>query len=169
MHQVCPGLRCSFPVPRPCRIRRGYPMPSTWFPSHMWGVGQVTAGDVVNRRDRDKIQRALDLAREISGLCFAVYLGDLPNERESAIAAHARLADPESSVLVAVDPNSRIIEIITGTTAAYLLDDRSCELGAFTMRSSFQADDLAGGIRDGLLLLAEHARAPKVLHLDDPA
>ncbi len=129
----------------------------------------MTVGEGVNRGDRDKIQRALDLAREISGLCFAVYLGDLPNGRESAMAAHARLTDPESAVLVAVDPNSRIIEVITGTTAAYLLDNRSCELGAFTMRSSFQAGDLAGGIRDGLLLLAEHARAPKVLHLNDPA
>lgn len=135
----------------------------------MWGVAQVTAGNGVSARDRDKIQRALDLAREICGLCFAVYVGDLPNERESAMAAHAKVADPESAVLVAVDPSRRIIEIITGTTAAYLLDNRSCELGAFAMRSSFQADDLAGGIRDGLLLLAEHARAPKVLHLNDPA
>jgi uncharacterized membrane protein YgcG len=96
-------------------------------------------------------------------------VGDLLNERESAIAAHARLTDPESAVLVAVDPSRRVIEVVTGTTAAKLLDDRSCELAAFTMRSSFQADDLAGGFRDGLVLLAEHARAPKVLHLNDPA
>ncbi|MDA3021708.1 MAG: DUF5130 family protein [Actinomycetota bacterium] len=128
----------------------------------------MTAGNGVTVRDRDKIQRALDLAREICGLCFAVYVGDLPNGRESAAAAHAKLADPQSSVLVGVDPSRRIIEIITGTTAAHLLDNRSCELGAFAMRSSFQADDQAGGIRDGLMLLAEHARAPKVLHLNDP-
>ena len=144
-------------------------MPSTWFLSHLLGVEQVTVGNGVTDRERDKIQRALDLAREISGLCFAVYVGYLPNERESAIAAHAKLADPESAVLVGVDPSRKIIEIVTGTTAAHLLDNRSCELGVFAMRSSFQADDLAGGIRDGLMLLAEHARAPKVLHLNDPA
>jgi hypothetical protein len=144
-------------------------MQLTWFRSHLLGVEQVTGGNEITAREREKVQRALDMAREICGLCFSAYVGDLPNERESAIAAHARLTDPESAVLVAVDPSRRVIEIVTGTTAAKLLDDRSCELAAFTMRSSFQVDDLAGGIRDGLVLLAEHARAPKVLHLNDPA
>jgi len=35
------------------------------------------------------------------------------------------------------------------------------------MKSCFGADDLVGGIREGVNLLAEHARAPKVLHLDE--
>jgi hypothetical protein len=37
------------------------------------------------------------------------------------------------------------------------------------MRSNFAADDLVGGIRAGAMLLAEHARAPRVLHLNEPA
>ena len=78
----------------------------------------MTGGNAITLREREKVQRALDLAREISGLCFSAYVGDLPNERESAIAAHARLTDPESAVLVAVDPSRRVIEIVTGTTAA---------------------------------------------------
>jgi len=38
-----------------------------------------------------------------------------------------------------------------------------------SMTSSFAAGDLAGGLREGIVMLAEHARHPRVLHLDDPA
>ena len=47
------------------------------------------------------------------------------------------------------------------------LDNRSCELAALAMKSCFVADDLVGGIREGVMLLAEHARTPRVLHLED--
>jgi len=38
-----------------------------------------------------------------------------------------------------------------------------------SMSSSFAAGDLAGGLREGIVMLAAHARHPRVLHLDDPA
>ena len=47
------------------------------------------------------------------------------------------------------------------------LDNRACELAVLAMKSCFGADDLVGGLREGVTLLAEHARAPRVLHLDD--
>jgi uncharacterized membrane protein YgcG len=37
-----------------------------------------------------------------------------------------------------------------------------------TMTSAFQAGDLSGGIANGVLALAEHARVPKSLHTDLP-
>ncbi len=37
------------------------------------------------------------------------------------------------------------------------------------MKSCFVADDLVGGVREGVTLLAQHARHPRVLHLDEPA
>jgi ABC-type cobalamin/Fe3+-siderophores transport system ATPase subunit len=37
------------------------------------------------------------------------------------------------------------------------------------MTSCFQVDDIVGGVREGVLLLAQHARHPRVLHLDEPA
>jgi len=77
------------------------------------------------------------------------------------------LPDPTSAVLVAVDPTARSIEIVTGRTVAVDLDDRACQLATLAMKSCFAADDLVGGLRDGVTLLAEHARAPKVLHLEN--
>ena len=63
----------------------------------------------------------------------------------------------------------RLIEIVTGSVVARNLDDRACELAILTMTSCFQADDIVGGVREGVLLLAQHARHPRVLHLDEPA
>jgi hypothetical protein len=120
-------------------------------------------------KQRVAITAAVELAREISGRCFAVYVGPLDQGRDSAIAKHALIPGAQTSVLIAVDPVARTIDIVTGTQAAIDIDDRSCELAVLAMRSNFEADDLVGGIRAGAMLLAEHARAPRVLHLNEPA
>jgi hypothetical protein len=116
---------------------------------------------------RSDLRRIVQRARSICGYGFAVFVGPLAQGRESAIAQHAALADPASAVLVAVDPSAHTIEIVTGVNAAVTLDNRACELAALAMKSCFGADDLVGGIREGVNLLAEHARAPRVLHVDD--
>lgn len=122
----------------------------------------------LSKAQRTALSRIVQRARSISGYCFGVYVGPLAEGRETAIAQHLVLPDPTSAVLVAVDPTARCIEIVTGTTVAVDLDDRACQLATLAMKSCFAADDLVGGLRDGVTLLAEHARAPKVLHLDKP-
>ena len=129
------------------------------------------AANPLSEVERVELSRVVQRARSISGYCFGVYVGPLAAGRESAIAQHSVLPDPTSAVLVAVDPAARTIEIVTGKTVAVDLDDRACQLATLAMKSSFAADDLVGGLRDGVTLLAEHARAPKVLHqenLDHP-
>jgi len=115
------------------------------------------------------LQRTVERAREISGLCFGLRFGPLPQGRESAVAAHALLPDAARAVLVAVDPAQRLMEIVTGSVVTVHLDDRSCELALLAMRSGFVAGDLVRGMKDGLDLLAQHARYPRVVNLDEPA
>jgi hypothetical protein len=115
------------------------------------------------------LQRTVERAREISGLCFGLRVGPLPQGRESAVAAHALLPDAARAVLVAVDPAQRLMEIVTGSVVTVHLDDRSCELALLAMRSGFVAGDLVRGMKDGLDLLAQHARYPRVVNLDEPA
>lgn len=134
-------------------------------PSYGLPVDEVSP---LSQAQRAALSRIVQRARSISGYCFGVYVGPLADGRETAIAQHSVLPDPTSAVLVAVDPTARTIEIVTGTTVAVDLDDRACQLATLAMRSCFAADDLVGGLRDGVSLLAEHARAPKVLHLDTP-
>jgi hypothetical protein len=123
----------------------------------------VAAGDV------RELQKIAQLGREISGLAFGVYLGDLPLGRESALAHHAEMRGAERAILVAVDPERRVVEIVVGVDAMPLLDQRACELAVLAMVSAFPAGQIVPGIRDGVTLLADHARTPHVEHLDNPA
>jgi hypothetical protein len=118
---------------------------------------------------RSDIKKSVALAREISGLAFGVYIGELPDGRQSVEARHAQLPSPESAVLLALDPQARTIDIITGTDAHVVLDNRSCEFALLAFQSCAGAGDIVGGIREALIVLAEHARQPKVYHLDEPA
>jgi len=129
-------------------------------------TGEATS---LTTSQRAEIQRIVQRAREICGYEFGVFVGELDNGRESAIAMHAAMSDPNSAVLLAIDPVSRTMDVVTGGRVKRNLEDRTCEFALLTLRSSIQVDDLTGGVRDAVMLLAEHARAPRTLHLDEPA
>jgi len=129
-------------------------------------TGEAT---LLTTSQRAEIQRIVQRAREICGYEFGVFVGELDNGRESAIAMHAAMSDPNSAVLLAIDPVNRTMDVVTGGRIKRTLEDRTCEFALLTLRSSIQVDDLTGGVRDALMLLAEHARAPRTLHLDEPA
>lgn len=125
-------------------------------------------GEGLTASERSDIAKVVQLARDICGYEFGVFVGSLEGGRESAIAVHARLHEPASAVLVAIDLERRTMDIVTGSRVRRTLDDRACEFASLTLRSSLQVGDLTGGVRDAVMLLAEHARAPRTLHLDEP-
>jgi len=63
-------------------------------------------------------------------------------------------------VLLLVDPAARIVEVVTGVEARRSLDDTEVSLAVMNMQSAFAAGDLVGGVKAGVLQLAEHARRP---------
>ena len=127
----------------------------------------MRVGDGFTTDQHAALARAVDTASAASRLSFRLYVGVLEHGRDSAIAlVAARGAGADTTVLVAVDPRSRALEIVTGARAAGVIDDRTCGLAALAMTSSFAAGDLVGGIRNGLQILADHARHPATLHVD---
>jgi Domain of unknown function (DUF5130) len=105
-----------------------------------------------------RLDEALRLADQSTGLTFSVYVGDLDEPvRGHAEKLHAQLADPAHSVLVAVSPNQRLLEVVTGAEARKRLPDRSAKLAALSMAAAFSGGDLAGGIVSGLAQLADQA------------
>ncbi|GGS04170.1 hypothetical protein GCM10010169_56080 [Micromonospora fulviviridis] len=105
-----------------------------------------------------RIDEALRLADQGTGLVFSVYVGGLDEPiREHAGRLHRQLADPDRSVLIAVSPNQRQLEIITGRYARKRIPDTYAKLAALSMVASFGGGDLAGGIIQGLDQLASHA------------
>ena len=105
-----------------------------------------------------RLDEALRLADRSSGLTFSVYVGDLDEPvRDHAEKLHSQLADPEHAVLVAVSPNQRVLEVVTGGEARKRLPDRAAKLAALSMSAAFAGGDLAGGLVSGLAQLADQA------------
>jgi hypothetical protein len=105
-----------------------------------------------------RLDEAMRLADEATGLVFSIFVGGLDEPpREHAKKLHAELADPAISVLIAVSPNDRVLEIVTGATARKRLPDRTCKLAALSMVAAFGGGDLAGGLVSGLAQLANQA------------
>lgn len=113
-----------------------------------------------------RLSQALSAAEFETGLQFSVYVGELnakagnnvPGTTVAARGFHGELSRTDEAVLIAVSPNQRVVEIVTGRNAAKLLDDRACGLAALSAVASFAGGDLAGGIVTALRMLAERAR-----------
>jgi hypothetical protein len=105
-----------------------------------------------------RLDEALRVADRSTGLTFSVYVGDLDDPvRAHAEKLHSQLADPARSVMIAVSPNQRMLEIVTGAIARKRIFDRDAKLAALSMVAAFGGGDLAGGIISGLDQLATHA------------
>jgi hypothetical protein len=106
-----------------------------------------------------RLDEALTMASRETGLRFTLYIGDLGQRtRLRAEELHARSGgDPSDAVLVALSPGQRVIEVVTGASAARRLPDRACALAVLSMTTSFAGGDLVGGIVNGLRQLSDQA------------
>jgi len=127
----------------------------------------VPAGDAFTARERYDIDKAIRDAETVSRYEFSVFVGAAEGEtRPFAERLHATLTAPEHSVLIMVDPSARILEVVTGTQVRRDLEDGEVRLAALEMQSAFAAGDLVGGITRGVMMIAEHARRPRMLHAE---
>ena len=63
----------------------------------------------------------------------------------------------DEAVLVAVSPEQRVVEVVTGSEARVRLPDRGAKLAVMSMVASFKEGDLLGGLLSGLRMLADQA------------
>ena len=123
----------------------------------------MTAGDDTpdgpfTTRQLLRLDEALRLADATTGLTFSIYVGDLGEQvRADAEKLHAELAAPADSVLIAVSPNQRQLEIVTGDHARRRIRDRDSKLAALSMAAAFAGGDLAGGLISGIAQLTNFA------------
>jgi hypothetical protein len=109
-----------------------------------------------------RLDEALTLVSRHTRLRFSIYLGDLgadPRARTGELFDQLGEAG-DDSVLVAVDPGHRKVEIMTGPAARVRLADRGCKLAVMSMAASFKEGDLHGGLLSGLQMLSEQAGHP---------
>jgi uncharacterized membrane protein YgcG len=126
----------------------------------------VAAGDF-SASERFEIDRAIRAAEETSRHEFSVFVGQADGTpRDFAEGLHGALVAPSHSVLVMVDPVARVIEVVTGSVVKRTLTDHEVQLSILEMQSAFGAGDLVGGLKRGISMLAQHARAPQTLHAE---
>jgi hypothetical protein len=130
--------------------------------------GRVSAAEVFTEPDLSglpftpvqlsRLDEALTLASRDSGLRFSVFLGDLGGKpTDTAQRLHGQMEGSDEAVLVAVSPEQRVVEVVTGPEARVRLPDRGAKLAVMSMVASFKEGDLLGGLLSGLQMLAEQA------------
>lgn len=121
----------------------------------------MPAGEGFSSTQQFEIDRAIRAAEMASRREFSVYVGPTADRAGDAATfarkLHAALTNPEISVLVLVDPDEKILEIVTGTDVRRQLDDDTVGLAAVAMQASFADGDLVGGITRGVTQLGEAA------------
>jgi hypothetical protein len=129
-------------------------------------VAQVPVGEF-NAAERFQIDEAIRQAEQVSRFEFSVFVGRTEGEpRAFATQLHNSLVAPPRSILIMLDPAARALEIVTGGVVRRSLSDQEVELATLEMRSLIAQGDLVGGLRRGIQMLADHARAPDTLHAD---
>jgi len=127
----------------------------------------VGAGDAFSPSERQEIDKAIRDAETMCRYEFSVFVGTSEGETGPfARRLHAALATPDRSVLVMVDPSARLVEVVTGAEVRRDLEDGEVQLAVLSMQTAFAAGDLVGGIKQGVLMLADHARRPRMLHAE---
>ena len=124
---------------------------------HSLGQPEVLEGPF-GTRQLLRLDEALRTADKATGLTFSVYVGELEEPvRGHAERMHQQLPNVASAVLIAVSPNQRVLEVVTGGDARRRIPDRDAKLAALSMVAAFGGGDLAGGIISGLDQLATRA------------
>jgi uncharacterized membrane protein YgcG len=106
---------------------------------------------------------ALDVTiRNAEQLCRAeisVFVGAASGEpRAFATSLHNTLVLPSRSILIMVDPDRRVVEIVTGGHARERFTDEESAQVVAAMTARFAAGDLAGGLTRGIELLGDLAK-----------
>jgi hypothetical protein len=121
-------------------------------------AGTQVADGPFTTRQLLRLDEALRIADQQTGLTFSVYIGELEvPTREHAERLHRQIEGADRAVLVALSPNQRRLEIVTGNEARKRISDRDAKLAGLSMAASFAGGDLAGGVVSGIDQLASHA------------
>jgi uncharacterized membrane protein YgcG len=116
---------------------------------------------------RHDLDRAIRAAETTSRFEFSVFVGHAEGDpRQFAERLHGALSSPARTVLVMVDPQRRVLQVVTGEVVGRQLSDDAVRLAVVAMQSAFGEGDLVGGLKRGLAQLAEASRAPQTLHAD---
>lgn len=108
-----------------------------------------------------RLDTALTECTRSTKVRFNVYIGDLgENTAAGADALFPGTPEAERSVLLAVSPNQRTIEVRSGRAVSDRVTDRVTQLGASAATSSFAEGDLIDGLVSAVKVMSAAITAP---------
>lgn len=123
-------------------------------PTHNYDTSPFTRGQ------RIRLDEALIAATRATKVRFNVYIGDLGSDPAAgADDLLPRTPDASNSVLIAVSPNQRAIEIRSGAGAARVTD-KVCQLGVTAAKSALSEGDLADGVLSAVNVISAALTSP---------
>ncbi|WP_330253017.1 DUF5130 domain-containing protein [Nocardia sp. NBC_00565] len=105
--------------------------------------------------ERLTMDNVLTEATRATKVRFNIYIGDLGGD-PAAGADAVFPATPEAarSVLIAVSPNDKAVEVRSGSEVADRANDRVCQLGVTAALSSFRQGQLIDGLVSAIRVMA---------------
>ncbi|RVW04801.1 DUF5130 domain-containing protein [Rhodococcus spongiicola] len=124
-------------------------------------VGELLDRPPFTTDDLVRIDDALTDATRLTKVRFNIYVGDLGEDPAmGADAVFPTTPEAERSVLIAVSPNQRAIEVRGGRAVANRVTDRVAQLGVTAAAASFTEGDLIDGLVSALRVMST-AIAPR--------
>lgn len=120
-------------------------------------AGELFAEDPFTDKELIQLDGALSAATRSSKIRFNVYVGDFAAGAEALFPSTPEAA---RSVLIAVSPNQRAVEIISGAGVADRVTSRICQLGVTASLASFGEGELIDGIVAAIRVISAAIDAP---------
>lgn len=122
-------------------------------------MAQVAGGDFLDETAHARLDRTILAAEQRCRFEFSVFVGAVEGDpRAYATSLHNSLVVPSRSVMIVVDPDQRLVEVVTGGTARERLTDTEVRSAVQEMVTLFAAGDLLAGLERGIDVLSEDAR-----------
>lgn len=136
-------------------LPHGYVVTSSGRVSGVHEAGDVFKEAPFSDDERLGMDNVLTEATRTTKVRFNIYIGDLGDD--PAVGADAIFpTTPEAahSVLIAVSPNDRAIEVRSGSEVADRANDRVCQLGVTAALSSFRRGEFIDGLVSAVRVMA---------------
>ncbi|WP_029895286.1 DUF5130 domain-containing protein [Nocardia brasiliensis] len=136
-------------------LPHGYVVTSSGRVSGVHEAGDVFKEAPFSDDERLAIDNVLTEATRATKVRFNIFIGDLgADPAAGAEAIFPSTPEAPASVLIAVSPNDKAIEVRSGREVADRANDRVCQLGVTAALSSFRQGQLIDGLVSAVRVMA---------------
>ncbi|WP_245553095.1 DUF5130 domain-containing protein [Nocardia veterana] len=142
-------------------LPHGYAVTASGRVSGVHEAGDVFKEAPFSDHERLLMDNTLTEATRTTKVRFNIYIGDLgPDTAAGADAVFPATPEAAHSVLIAVSPNDKAVEVRSGREVADRVNDRICQLGATAALASLRQGQLIDGLVSAVRVMASAIGRP---------